>query len=160
MQTLAGDCAKKMSDTKNRYYQFRQSHWANLDCKRSIEKSISDHFDGMRLDQKAIAEVMDRFSIERIGLVLAATVQENTWDGRFSSANKDWAFSFDFPGTLDELGVDRRREYAVTTHPAVLDGFIGLFRKELKTIEPSADTAKVDAPTEKPIKKKHHDYER
>lgn len=151
----------------NELDQFRQSHWANLDCKRSIEKSISDHFDGMRLDRRAISEVMDRFSIERIALVLAATVQEKSWDGRFSSANKDWAFSFDFPGTLDELGADRRREYAVTTHPAVLDGFIGHFRKEVKAMEHPAEKdaamphgVKPTDRTDKPIKKKAHSYER
>ena len=151
----------------NELEQFRESHWANLDCKRSIEKSISDHFNGMYLDRSAISEVMDRFSIERIALVLAATVQEKSWDGRFSSANKDWAFSFDFPGTLDELGADRRREYAVTSHPAVLDGFIGLFRKEVKAMEHLAEKhasvpqgVKTPDHTEKPVKKKTHNYER
>lgn len=80
--------------------QYRQSHRANIDCKRNIEKTVSAHFDGMRLERKAAPEVIERFGAERVALVLAATVQAKSWDGRFSTANKDWAFSFDFPDIL------------------------------------------------------------
>ena len=118
--------------------QYRASHHANIDCKRAIEQSVSSHFDGFRLDKNAVSEVMKRYGPERISLVLAATVQVKAWDGRFSSANKDWAFSFDFPDPVNEMGFDRRDNYAVTTHPAVLDGFINLVRQEIQSLERSA----------------------
>ena len=68
-------------------------------------------------------------------MVLAATVQVKAWDGRFSSANKDWAFTFDFPDAMNDLGFDRRDNYAVNTHPTVLNGFIDLVRQEIRTME-------------------------
>ena len=146
----------------NELEQFRESHWANVNCKRAIEKTISEYFDGMTLPRITAKEVLEQYGPERVALVLAATVQEKSWDGRFSPSNKDWAFSSDFASTLDELGADRRRDYAVDTHPAVLDGFIGYVRKEIKEMEHPTDKAmaKIDAPTPKPIKKTAQSYER
>jgi len=114
---------------------YRASRQANIDCKRDIEKAIASHFDGMRLDRKAIDGVMERYGPERVSHVLAATVQVKAWDGRFSSANKDWAFTFDFPDPVNDMGFDRRDSFAVTSHPAVLDGFINLVRQEIKNME-------------------------
>ena len=144
--------------------QYRQSHRANLDCKRYIEKTVAEHFDGIRLERKAAPEVIERFGAERVALVLAATVQAKSWDGRFSALNKDWAFSFDFPGPVNESGFDRRHDYAVETHPAVLDGFINLVRQEIRTmehpIEKNAAEVKKALNSVKPAKKKGHDMER
>ena len=100
----------------------------------------------------------ERFGAERVALVLAATVQTKSWDGRFSSANKDWAFSFDFPDPVNELGFDRRHDYAVETHPAVLDGFINLVRQEIRAMEhplekETAAEAKETLNPAKPVKK-------
>ena len=156
----------KQSATHARKYgeleQFKASHWANIDCKRDIEKAIKEHFDGMRLDRKAIDGVMERYGADRVSLVLAATVQVKAWDGRFSSANKDWAFTFDFPNATNDLGFDRRDNYAVTSHPAVLDGFINLVRQAIKAREhPVEKTEEMMAavPAPKP-KHKASDMER
>ena len=111
---------------------FRESHFENVNCKRAIEASISKHFDGMRLNKQAIDEVLDKFGSERVALVLAATVQLKSWDGRFSQANKDWAFSVRMPDTQSAMNYDRRDAYAVTSHPAVLDGFISHARRVIQ----------------------------
>ena len=111
---------------------FRESHFENVNCKRAIEASISKHFDGMRLSKQAVDEVLDKFGTERVALVLAATVQLKSWDGRFSQANKDWAFSVRMPDTQSAMNYDRRDAYAVTSHPAVLDGFISHARKVIQ----------------------------
>ena len=147
--------------------QSRQSHRANLDCKRAIEESISKHFDGMRLDRRAVSEVMEHFAPERVALILASTVSAKEWDGRFSPSNKQWALSYPFPASVTESGFDRRHQYAVTTHSAVLDGFISLVRQQIKEREHPAEkdagarrAAKAAAPIDKPIKKKPHSYER
>ena len=143
--------------------QYRKSHFANIDCKRDIEQAVAEHFDGFRLDRKAIDGVMERYGAERVSLVLAATVQVKSWDGRFSRSNKDWAFSFDFPQATNEF--DRRDEYAVTTHPAILDGFINQVRVKIKALEYLAEkdnpieAAKAVTP-EKPEKKKSFSMER
>lgn len=121
--------------------QFRQSHQANIACKKDIEEAIFQNFDGFRLNKHAISGVLEKYGPERVGQVLAATVQVKAWDGRFSSANKDWDFTYDFPETHDMLGMDRRDDYAVTSHPAVLDGFINTARKEIAALEhPTYDT--------------------
>lgn len=125
--------------------QFRQSHQANIACKKDIEEAIFQNFDGFRLNKHAISGVLEKYGPERVGQVLAATVQVKAWDGRFSSANKDWAFTYDFPETHDMLGMDRRDDYAVTSHPAVLDGFINTARKEIAALEhPTYDTVEHD----------------
>ena len=115
--------------------QYRDSHWANIGCKNEIEHAIARNFDGMHLNKECVQYIVDLYGNERVRLVLAATVQTKAWDGRFSHANKDWALSADFPMYEEEKerrpNWDRRDEYAVSTHPAVLDGFITLFRKQL-----------------------------
>lgn len=144
---------------------FRESHRANIACKRDIEKTIAEHFDGFHLDQKAVTDIIEQYGAERVSLVLAATVQVKSWDGRFSRSNKDWAFSFDFPQATNEFGYDRRDEYAVTTHPAILDGFINQVRVKIKALEYLAEkdnpieAAKAVTP-EKPAKKKSFSMER
>ena len=95
--------------------------------------------------------------------MLAATVQVKAWDGRFSSANKDWAFIFDFPEPVNEAGFDRRDSYAITTHPAVLDGFINLVRQKIR--ERMVPVEKTEAAAEpalpkKADRRKTHDMER
>ena len=142
--------------------QFRESHRANIDCKLSIEKAIASHFDGYRLEKKAIEEVMEQDGPERIGLVLAATIQTKAWDGRFSTANKDWAFTFDFPEAQTEAGIDRRDQYAVTTHPAILDGFINLARKKFNALEHPErnENAHTSVSVPKPAKHKSYAMER
>ena len=111
---------------------FRSSHMENVNCKKAIEKAIATNFDGLRLNRSAVSDVLTKFSPERVAMVLAATVQTKSWDGRFSPQNKDWAFTVRMPDSRPDMNYDRRDAYAVTTHPAILDGFITLSRKEIQ----------------------------
>ena len=111
---------------------FRSSHMENINCKKAVEASIAHHFDGMRLNKSAVTEVLDQYGPERLSLVLASTVQIKSWDGRFSQQNKDWAFTVRMPDSRPDMNYDRRDAYAVTSHPAVLDGFITHARREIQ----------------------------
>ena len=111
---------------------FRSSHMENINCKKAVESSIARNFDGMRLNKSAVTEVLDQYGPERLSLVLAATVQVKSWDGRFSQQNKDWAFTVKMPDSRPDMNYDRRDAYAVTSHPAVLDGFISHARREMQ----------------------------
>ena len=111
---------------------FRLSHRTNIACKNDIQDAISRHFDGIHLDKETAKEVLDQYGAERVSIVLAATVQYKSWDGRFSSSNKDWAFSVHLPEGQSASGFDRRSDYIVDSHPAVLDGFIWQARKEIR----------------------------
>lgn len=136
--------------------QYRQSKSENIACKEAIEKAISDNFDGMHLNPDAIKPVIECFGEERVALVLASTIRVKDWDGRFSQSNKDWAASVP---TLAEISPDNdiRTEWAVQSHPAVLDGFVGMVRKELENtleVKEVAQSERIDAPTVKPSERK------
>jgi len=105
--------------------QYRASHKANAACKEAIETSIREHFDGMSLDDAALKDVLECFSMERVSYVLANTIQQKTWDGRFSRSNREWAAAV--PMFEPE---NRRFYFVVESHPAVLDGFVRQFRDE------------------------------
>lgn len=140
---------------------FRISHRASIDCKNMIQDAIARHFDGMHLSREAVQEVFAQYGQERVCVVLAATVQAKAWDGRFSSANKGWAFSVPLPDGESASGFDRRDDYVVTSHPAVLDGFISMIRRALKEREQAVTDAMTSEPTASTkTKLKHHDPER
>ena len=108
--------------------QFRQSNVANIACRAAIEKVIAENFDGMRLKADAAAQVLSEFGAERVQFVLANTVQQKRWDGRISRENKAWAAAFSIePDVI--MGMNRRLQFIVNSHPAVLDGFITMTRK-------------------------------
>lgn len=105
--------------------QYRASNRANVACKKAIEAAVREHFDGMYLSDDAAKDVIDAYGMERVAFILANTVQLQDWDGRYSRRNKEWA------STIPNYHSDSiRRDYALNSHPAVLDGFIDLVRKE------------------------------
>ena len=108
--------------------QFRQSNVANIACRAAIEKAIAENFDGMRLNADAAEPVLSEFGSERVLFVLANTVQHKDWDGRFSRENKAWAAAFVIEPDV-VMGMDRRLQFIVNSHPAVLDGFIRMARE-------------------------------
>ena len=70
-------------------------------------------------------------SLVRSVYVLANTLQLRGWDGRFSRDNKAWAEHFSIPGD-PATGGEHRFLFQCESHPAVLDGFISLTRRELE----------------------------
>lgn len=107
--------------------QYRASHKANIACKEAIEAAIRENFDGTHLHEDAVRRTLDAYGPERTSFVLANTVQQKAWDGRFSPANKEWAARI----TVSD-SEERRCAYSVESHPAVLDGFITQTRKALE----------------------------
>lgn len=105
--------------------QYRATSKECAICCRDIETIISARFDGMHLEHEAIDEALAIHGAELVGLVLSSTVIYKAWDGRFSLANKAWAH------TVKQL--DREPgsflPTVVNTHPAILDGFITMYRK-------------------------------
>lgn len=111
--------------------EYRASKNENIACKEAIEKAISDNFDGMHLNPDAVKPVIEKFGEEHVAFVLASTIQVKDWDGRFSQSNKEWTASVP---TIAEVNPDNdvRTEWAVQSHPAVLDGFVDMFRESLE----------------------------
>ena len=109
---------------ENQLQLWRDSFQANILCRIAIENEIRQHFDGMHLDKGCAGRVLDQFGEARVKYVLSATLQELDYDGRFSRSNKEWGRQTEIiPST-------RNYEFAVQSHPAVLDGFISDFRAE------------------------------
>ena len=117
------ECARQNGELD----EYRASHWESIACKNAIEDEIAKNFDGMHLNPAYLQEVLRQYDSERVAFILATTVQNKLWDGRFRPSNKAWASGI--PGTAEP---DKKWEYQVSTHPAVLDGFIQLFRKEIE----------------------------
>ena len=87
-------------------------------CKSAIERTIAEKFDGLRLAEDAAGTVIREYGAERVSYVLANTVTHLKPDGRFSPGNKEWA------GSIEPYAMTKNSDLVVTSHPAVLDGFI------------------------------------
>ena len=103
----------------------------NLDCKKAIEETIRENFDGLHLKKDAAKEVVERFGEERMNFVMANTIRELFHDGRFSRQNKDWAEHIEVPENISR-GRNLNLDYVIESHPAVLDGFIDMARAEIR----------------------------
>lgn len=97
---------------------WRESQKENIRCKEAIEASIRNSFDGMYLKADCANDVIYTFGLERVAYVLANTLRQLNYDGRFSRANKAWCDKIAVPPD------ERNHEFCISSHPAVLDGFV------------------------------------
>lgn len=111
---------------------YLDSRKLNIDCKNAIEQAISDNFDGMNLNLDTAVAVIEKYGEERVAFVLANTLKQLSYDGRFSDLNKQWAEGIEVPENISR-GMDLNRDYVVSSHPAVLNGFIDMARREIRT---------------------------
>ncbi|MCF2681988.1 DUF3849 domain-containing protein [Faecalicatena contorta] len=109
---------------------YRASKKENIACKNAIEKAIRENFDGMHLQHDVAKPVLVEYGSERVCYVLASTLRELEYDGRFSRDNKAWAHTIPVYEDKDSWG-NGNTDFIVTSHPAVLDGFISLARAEI-----------------------------
>ena len=101
-------------------------HGVRVECKDAIEKAIAEKFDGYTLPGDTAEGVIRQYGKERVEIVLANTIMHLSHDGRFSPNNKEWAKSL-------VPSVDwQTRDYIVTSHPAVLDGFTNQTRRYIE----------------------------
>ena len=110
--------------SRNELSLWRESYRANIACRKAIEDTIRQHFNGMNLDPACLTPVLEEYGYKRTEWVLANTLHELKWDGRFSYANKHWAEKIYIPTDLNHDS-----DFVVRSHPAILDGFVGLYRK-------------------------------
>ena len=111
---------------------YRISLQANIACKEAIEQAISQNYDGRRLAEGTASKVMNQFGAERVLYVLANTIQQKEWDGRFTYPNKEWAKTVSIPPNMDSFGMDRNYAIAVSSHPGLIDLFVTQARKEME----------------------------
>ena len=109
---------------------WRESHKANIACRNAIEDAIRQNFNGMHLDKNCITPVLDEYGYKRTAWVLANTLHELKWDGRFGHANKQWAEPACIP-----KDINHNSDFVVRSHPAVLDGFVSFYRKAVQALD-------------------------
>ena len=110
---------------------YRTSYRLNTECKQAIHEAIADNYDGMYLGDGAVDQVVRQYGMERVGYILANTLHHKSYDDRFSHGNKEWAEQVSTP----EHNADRmtfRTDWVVDNHPAILDGFVTMYRNELE----------------------------
>ena len=73
---------------------YKTSRVADVACRDAIEKAVAKHYRDNCLNKAGAREVIDEFGKERVMTVLAITIRDKLYDGRFSSANKAWAQAF------------------------------------------------------------------
>ena len=113
---------------------YLDSRKLNIDCRRAIEETIREHFDGMRLSLEDSGGVLEQFGTERVSYVLANTLRHLSEDGRFSRDNRVWADGIEVTENIHR-GRDMNLDYLVNSHPAVLDGYIHLVRGEIRMLD-------------------------
>ena len=114
---------------RNELSLWRESHKTNIACRNTIEDTIRLNFDGMNLQTDCLKAVLDEYGYKRTAWVLANTLHELEWDGRFSYANKHWAEKIYIPTDLNH-----NSDFVVRSHPAVLDGFVTFYRKAVQAL--------------------------
>ena len=67
---------------------WQESRRENVCCKEAIEEAIRKDFDGMHLKNDSVQSVIEQFGYKRTAFVLANSIQEKEYDGRFSIGNK------------------------------------------------------------------------
>lgn len=113
---------------------YLDSRKLNIDCKKAIEETIREHFDGMRLSLEDSGGVLEQFGMERVSYVLANTLRHLSEDGRFSRDNRVWADGIEVTENIHR-GMDMNLDYLVNSHQAVLDGYIHLVRGEIRMLD-------------------------
>ena len=141
---------------------YRDSQKYNTMCASAIEDAISLRydFDKKRLDPVAADEVLQAFGEERTLFVLAANIQDKSWDGRITDDNRKWATQIEIPQDDTAWGTKQYFKYLVHCHPGLLDLFTKQVRKKVEPTQekkPSiAEKLSNSTPTTPSAKKKKH----
>lgn len=109
---------------------WRASYLTNIDCKEAIEKAVRQHFDGTCLEDGCLKEVLQKFGYKRTAWVLANTIQQLEWHGRYSLCNKAWAQAVSVPP--DE---QHNLSFVVRSHTTVLDSVVNQYRQAYRTFD-------------------------
>ncbi len=110
---------------------YRTSYRLNSECKQAIHEAIADNYDGMYLGDGAVNQVVRQYGMERVGYILANTLRYKNYDDRFSHSNKEWAEQVGTPENNARI-IKFRADWVVTSHSAVLDGFVTMYREKLE----------------------------
>ncbi len=107
--------------------EWRDSYHENCNCAFAIGEAITANYHDNRLGD-CLTPVVERFGIDRVNWVLANTLQQADYDGRYSRENKAWAKSFYIPADENNC------YFCVKSHPCLVDGMADMARKYWKDL--------------------------
>lgn len=111
--------------------EYSASRNENRNCAKMIDAFLSKYYNDNILDtQSALYDLRERFSLERIALVVALNIADKDWDGRILRENKVWAK--DFLAEYTEDFMRRKGECYLTTHPGLLNLFVDNVREQME----------------------------
>lgn len=87
-----------------------------INCKNAIDGGVSKRFDGYTL-QYNLAEAVKAYGLKAVQQVIAVSIREHDYDGRFSRANIEWAKGVD----LSEHGSAGRYQMELTSHRCLIN---------------------------------------
>lgn len=119
-----------MNDTKIYAYPLEyaketgelEAYWGsakvNRECAAAIDKAISaSHYDQYYYNlPDALAAVTKEYGLDRVAWVVAAVIQANESDRRYSRVNREWAQDC-------SISHEKPQNFFLQSHPTVLDGF-------------------------------------
>lgn len=103
--------------------QERLEHGVRLECSKAIDAVIAEKYDGSIMPRDTAQSIIEQYGMERVSFVLANTIQNMLFDGRFSQSNKDWAKEL-----IPETDW-KNRDLILNSHPGVVDGFTNQTRR-------------------------------
>ena len=104
-------------------------HRDSIACRNAIDEAIREGLNNAHLQDDGARKTIEEFGIQRVELVLAATVQDRSMEEGFSRQTLDWAKC----RTLAPM--ERCSGYVLTAAPEMVDGFV---RQYLQTVEEMA----------------------
>lgn len=109
-------------------------------CSKQFDKEFGIAYHERRMPE-FLAEMADKYGIERVKIVLASTIQLANHDGRYYPSTKADAAKVHIPGTdTEDYSKDVRRYYATNCHPVMVNSAF----RELQKME--RDKGKVKDP--------------
>jgi len=103
-----------------------------LACKEAMTKDskLSYYFQSRQLP-RLLNEIVQVHNPERVRLLLAATINKASWDGRYCRAVKEWAAKVEpFPQFPNNQGEPREfYEFCLNEHPYIVNDMTRLFMK-------------------------------
>lgn len=110
-------------------------------CSQQFDKEFGMAYHERRMPE-FLAEMADKYGIDRVKIVLASTIQLADHDGRYYPSTKADAAKVHIPGTdTEDYSKDVRRYYATNCHPVMVNSAF----RELQKME--RDKGKAKDPT-------------
>lgn len=120
---------------------YRESKKANIACRNAIEQAIKSHTNWKSVagcssvyiadfdPNKALDEVLNQFTIERVVWVVANTIYQKNDDSRIGFDNKRWAATIPVPSDPHPLGDNANAQYIIDkAHPLFVNDFASKVR--------------------------------